>query len=58
MTSRLPEEDGVFSGFHADSQTYDHASWNYQGAGGPAAGMPENVTTIRRLKIRAACINC
>ena len=41
----MPEEDGVFSGFHADSQTYDHASWNYQGAGGPAAGMPENVTS-------------
>jgi formate dehydrogenase major subunit len=40
----MPEEDGVFSGFHADSQTYDHASWNYQGSGGAAAGMPENVT--------------
>jgi formate dehydrogenase major subunit len=40
----MPEEDGVFSGFHADSQTYDHASWNYQGSGGPAAGMPANVT--------------
>jgi formate dehydrogenase major subunit len=41
----MPEEDGVFSGFHADSQTYDHASWNYQGSGGPAAGMPANVTS-------------
>jgi len=41
---KLPEEDGVFSGFHADSQTYDRASWNYQGSGGPAAGLPENVS--------------
>ncbi len=41
----MPEEDGVFSGFHADSQTYDHASWNYQGSGGPAAGMPQDVTS-------------
>ena len=41
----MPEEDGVFSGFHADSQTYDHASWNYQGSGGAAAGMPQNVTS-------------
>ena len=41
----MPEEDGVFSGFHADSQTYDHATWNYQGSGGAAAGMPQNVTS-------------
>jgi formate dehydrogenase major subunit len=41
---KLPEEDGVFSGFHADTQTYDKASWNYQGSGGPAAGLPEKVT--------------
>jgi formate dehydrogenase major subunit len=40
---KLPEEDGVFSGFHADTQTYDRASWNYQGSGGPAAGLPEKV---------------
>jgi formate dehydrogenase major subunit len=46
----MPEEDGVFSGFHADSQTYDHASWNYQGSGGAAAGMPENVTSDATLE--------
>ena len=47
---KLPEEDGVFSGFHADTQTYDKASWNYQGSGGPAAGLPENVTADEKLE--------
>jgi formate dehydrogenase major subunit len=34
---KLPmDTDGVFSGFDAKSQTYDKATWNYQGAGGAA----------------------
>ncbi len=35
---KLPEADGVFSGFDAKSQTYDKSSWNY--AGGDASGKP------------------
>ena len=33
---KLPEADGVFSGFDAKSQTYEKSSWNY--AGGDASG--------------------
>src|SRR5947208_3539672 len=29
---KLPEEEGVFSGFDEKAQTYDRASWNYAGA--------------------------
>src|SRR5256712_1362744 len=35
---KLPETDGLFSGFDAKSQTYDKSSWNY--AGGDASGKP------------------
>ncbi len=42
---KLPEEDGVFSGFHADTLSYDKSTWNYQGSGGPATGLPERVTS-------------
>src|SRR5258708_4502310 len=35
---KLPQTDGVFSGFDAKSQTYEKASWNY--AGGDAKGKP------------------
>ena len=30
---KLPEDDGVFSGFDAKTQTYDKATWNYSGSG-------------------------
>ena len=41
---KLPD-DGLFSGFQAETQSYDKATWNYQGSGsGPAAGLPANVT--------------
>jgi formate dehydrogenase major subunit len=33
---KLPEDEGVFSGFDAATQTYNKASWNYSGSG--AAG--------------------
>jgi formate dehydrogenase major subunit len=33
---KLPDVDGLFSGFDAEKQTYNRASWNYQGAGGKA----------------------
>ncbi len=33
---KLPEADGVFSGFEAKTQSYDKSSWNY--SGGDAAG--------------------
>src|SRR5713101_7831648 len=35
---KLPETDGIFSGFDAKTQTYDKSSWNY--AGGDASGKP------------------
>jgi formate dehydrogenase major subunit len=31
---KLPENDGVFSGFDAGKQTYDRSTWNYAGTGG------------------------
>ena len=30
---KLPEDDGVFSGFDATAKTYDKATWNYAGSG-------------------------
>jgi len=39
---KLPENDGVFSGFDAQKQSYDRATWNYTGSGGApkqSAGM-------------------
>ncbi|HZR30411.1 MAG TPA: molybdopterin-dependent oxidoreductase, partial [Terriglobales bacterium] len=42
---KLPEEDGVFSGFDAATQVYDKSTWNYQGTGGAPAGLPEKVTS-------------
>src|SRR5436309_804824 len=37
---KLPE-DGLYSGFDAESQRYDQSSWNYEGGGGP--GLPPTV---------------
>jgi formate dehydrogenase major subunit len=31
---KLPEDDGVFSGFDAEKLSYDRSSWNYAGPGG------------------------
>ncbi len=31
---KLPEEDGVFSGFDEAKQSYDRSTWNYSGTGG------------------------
>jgi formate dehydrogenase major subunit len=30
---KLPENDGVFSGFDAQKQSYDRSTWNYAGSG-------------------------
>jgi formate dehydrogenase major subunit len=30
---KLPENDGVFSGFDAGKQSYDRSTWNYSGSG-------------------------
>ena len=35
---KLPEDDGVFSGFNAATQTYNKTTWNYQGTGGASGG--------------------
>jgi formate dehydrogenase major subunit len=35
---KLSDEDGIFSGFNAKTQTYDRTSWNY--ADGDASGKP------------------
>jgi formate dehydrogenase major subunit len=47
---KLPEDDGVFSGFDFNKQSYDKATWNYAGEGGatPSASgnqpaLPEKV---------------
>jgi len=38
---KLPENDGVFSGFDSQKQTYDRSSWNYAGSGpAPASAAP------------------
>ena len=34
---KLPEDDGVFSGFDAAKQSYDRSTWNYSGTGGAQA---------------------
>jgi formate dehydrogenase major subunit len=34
---RLPEDQGVFSGFDSNTKTYDRATWNYAGSDNPAA---------------------
>src|SRR6202166_5094117 len=35
---KLPEDEGVFSGFDAQAQTYDKTTWNY--ANGDVSGKP------------------
>jgi len=53
---KLPDDDGVFSGFDEQKMVYNRASWNYQGSGGKAAappalpGMPERVDFDPSLK--------
>src|SRR5215468_4305825 len=46
---RLPEDEGVFSGFDAGQQTYDRASWNYAGAATAPhpAGAPPSPPALR-----------
>src|SRR5262245_16258508 len=39
---KLPE-DGLFSGFDEQTQSYDHSSWNYE-AGGNLTGKPGSAT--------------
>ena len=34
---KLPENDGVFSGFDSEKKSYDRATWNYAGAVAPPA---------------------
>jgi formate dehydrogenase major subunit len=34
---KLPDEDGVFSGFDQTKHTYDRSTWNYSGTGGAPA---------------------
>jgi formate dehydrogenase major subunit len=36
---KLPEEDGVFSGFDEAKQSYDRATWNYSGSGGKSSSI-------------------
>jgi formate dehydrogenase major subunit len=37
---KLPEDEGVFSGFDEQKLSYNRASWNYQGTGGRPAASP------------------
>jgi formate dehydrogenase major subunit len=41
---KLPDEDGVFSGFDAGKQSYDKATWNY--ASGDAGGKPMHEAAV------------
>jgi formate dehydrogenase major subunit len=47
---KLPE-DGLYSGFDAESQRYDQSSWNYEGAGGAdrsgGAGLPAEARSAK-----------
>src|SRR5215467_9344043 len=50
---KLPEDEGVFSGFDAATGSYDKATWNYAGSGAPtapAAPMPEKVDADLKLE--------
>jgi formate dehydrogenase major subunit len=50
---KLPEDEGVFSGFDATAGSYDKATWNYAGNGvptAPAAPMPEKVDADLKLE--------
>jgi formate dehydrogenase major subunit len=38
---KLPEADGVFSGFDAKAQSYDKSTWNYAGGDGKGKAVPE-----------------
>jgi formate dehydrogenase major subunit len=38
---KLPEEEGVFSGFDSQKQTYEKSSWNYAGADGAGKAFAE-----------------
>ena len=38
---KLPDVDGLFSGFDSEKQTYNRKTWNYQGAGGKSPVPPE-----------------
>ncbi len=40
---KLPEDDGVFSGFDAKTQTYDKSTWNYAGPGVSPPSLPQTV---------------
>jgi formate dehydrogenase major subunit len=37
---KLPDVDGLFSGFDEQKKTYNRASWNYQGSGGKSPVPP------------------
>jgi formate dehydrogenase major subunit len=37
---KLPEDDGVFSGFDEQKLSYDRKTWNYSGSGGASAQNP------------------
>src|SRR6202521_4789439 len=49
---KLPEDDGVFSGFDAGKQTYDKATWNY--ASGDMAGKPRPETHVVQAEAHAS----
>src|SRR5262249_17422921 len=38
---KLPEADGVFSGFDAKTQSYDKSSWSYAGGDAQGEAVPE-----------------
>ena len=54
---KLPEDDGVFSGFDAKKQSYDRSTWNYSGTGG-AQVKNAGMQTGSRRRCRRRCRPC
>jgi formate dehydrogenase major subunit len=54
---KLPEDDGVFSGFDATAKTYDKSTWNYAGGGSGSGKDAPQVHTIGQAAARPASGN-
>jgi formate dehydrogenase major subunit len=54
---KLPEEDGVFSGFDATAKTYDKATWNYAGSAGGSHSDAASGYTLGQAAARPASGN-
>src|SRR6516164_10752865 len=51
---KLPEGDGLFSGFDPKTQTYDRTSWNYANGDGAGRALPSAPVALPALPDKAA----